>query len=242
MRYAEVKRRLGDDAWLTDPWMGRQLYDAVREHGCRDVLELGTGHGSSTAYLAAAVAANGGGRVTTVDRHRFEGPAPEEALERCALAEHVELVRIEHSSYTWWLRGLLRERPEPRFDLCFLDGAHDWHVDGLAVVLVERLLRPGGWLVLDDLDWSYATGSGPVPPNLSEEERSAHGVREVFEVVLGGHAAFDELRIVDDAIGWARKGAGERRVTRVQTTERSDILVQRLRLAARRLRRLRPTT
>lgn len=238
MRYAEVKERLSGDAWLTDPWMGRQLYDAVREGGCRSVLELGTGHGSSTAYLAAAVAANGGqGRVVTVDRAHFANPSPEEALERCGLAGHVELVRIEHSSYTWWLRELLRESAEPRFDLCFLDGAHDWHVDGLAVVLVERLLQPGSWLVLDDLDWSYATGSGPQPPNLSEEERTARGVREVFDVVLGGHPGFDELKVVDDAIGWARKGTGERRLTRIETTQRSDILVQRLRLAARRLRR-----
>jgi predicted O-methyltransferase YrrM len=219
--------------------MGSQLYDAVRSGGCRSVLELGTGHGSSTAYLAAAVAANGGGRVVSVeaDRHRFADPAPEESLDRCGLRDVVELVRIEHSSYAWWLRGLLRESAGPRFDFCFLDGAHDWHVDGLAVVLVERLLHDGSWLVLDDLGWSYATGSGPEPPHLSEEERTAFGVREVFDVVLGGHPGFDELRVVDDAVGWARKGTGRPRLVREETTNRTDILVRRLRLAARRLRR-----
>lgn len=237
MRFAEVKERLGDDAWLTDPWRGRQLYDAVRAGGCSAVLELGTGHGSSTAYLAAAVAANGGGRVVTVDRHHFAGPSPEESLDRVGLRDLVSLVRIEHSSYTWWLRGLLRESPEPRFDFCFLDGAHDWHVDGLAVVLVERLLRDDSWLVLDDLDWSYERGTGPEPPNLSAEERSACGVREVFDVILAGHPAFDELRIVDDAIGWAHKGKGRPRVVREEITHRSDILVHRLRRAAERLKR-----
>lgn len=235
MRFADVKERLGDDAWLTGPWMGRLLYDAVREGGCRSVLELGTGHGSSTAYLAAAVHANGGGRVVSVDNHHFAGPSPEESLERTGLRDLVELVRIDHSSYTWWLRGLLRESPAPRFDFCFLDGAHDWHVDGLAVVLVERLLHDGSWLVLDDLDWSYETGSGPVPPGLSDEERRACGVREVFEVVLAGHPAFDELRVVDGSIGWARKGSGPPRLVREETVVRSSMLARRVRLAARRL-------
>ena len=237
MRFAEVRERLGDGGGLTNPWMGRQLYDAVRDGRCTSVLELGTGHGASTAYLAAAVAANGGGRVVSVDvaRHVYEDPSPAETLERTGLTDLVELVRLEHSSYTWWLRALLHESDRPRFDFCFLDGAHDWHVDGLAVVLIERLLHDGAWLVLDDLDWSYATGRGPVPPHLSDEERAARGVREVFDVVLAGHPAFDELRVVDGAVGWARKGTGPPRLVREETTDRSDILTRRLRLAARRL-------
>src|SRR4051794_6236778 len=155
------------------PWQGRRIYDHLRATGARDVLELGTAHGVSSAYMAAAVAANGGGRVTTVDRFRFEGPTPEETLERAGLAGTVEIVRVPDSSYDWWLAERVRERTDgagncqPAFDFCSLDGAHDLHVDGVAAVFVERLLRPGGWLLLDDLDWTYATGSFPGSPDLS---------------------------------------------------------------------------
>ena len=144
------------------PWQGRQVYDHLRQTGARNVLELGTAHGVSAAYMAAAVAANGGGTVTTVDRYHFADPAPEEVLAAAGVSDQVRLVRIQESSYCWWLKGLIEQRRdekggcEPAFDFCYLDGAHDWHIDGLAVVLVERLLEPGGWLLMDDLDWTWA--------------------------------------------------------------------------------------
>jgi predicted O-methyltransferase YrrM len=227
---------------FTTPWLGRQLYDAIREAGARDVLELGTAHATATAYMAAAVAANGGGLVTTVDRYRFGEWDPEETVDRAGLAQYVRFVREEHSSYTWWLKGLIQQHSdshgncEPQFDFCFLDGAHDWHIDGLAVVLVERLLRPGSWLVLDDYRWTYEGGTAPEHLPLSDEERRADQIAEVFDVVLRPHPSFDSFRVVDDAVAWARKGDGPRRLVLETTTTRSDILLKRLRMAARRLR------
>lgn len=225
-------------------WQGRQVYDHLREAGARQVLELGTAHGASASYMAAAVAANGGGTVTTVDRYHFGGPAPEETVGRAGLEAVVDFVRVEHSSYDWWLREQIVQRTdgeghcEPRYDFCYLDGAHDWHVDGLAVVLIERLLRPGGWLLMDDLDWSYATSRVQNPPNLSEDERCTPHLREVFDVIVRGHPAYTELRIQDDGWGWARKAPGEPKRLRIETTtQRSDILTRRLKLAGRRLRR-----
>jgi predicted O-methyltransferase YrrM len=227
---------------FTTPWLGRQLYDAIREANAREVLELGTAHATATAYRAAAVAANGGGRVTTVDRYRFGHWDPEETVAKAGLTEYVEFVREDYSSYTWWLKRLIQERSdaegncEPLFDFCFLDGAHDWHIDGLAVVLVERLLKPGAWLVLDDYRWTYESSTVPEHLPLSDEERRAHQIAEVFDVLLRPHPSFDTFRVVDDAVAWARKGDGPRRLVLDVTTNRSDILVKRLRMAARRLR------
>jgi predicted O-methyltransferase YrrM len=233
---------LVESAAFIDRWHARQLYDHIRETGARDVLELGTAHGGSTAYLAAAVAANGGGKVTSVDRYHFQEPSPEETLERAGLSEAVGLVRVEHSSYTWWLKEQVKVRSDaagncdPIYDLCFLDGAHDWHIDGLAVVLIERLLRPEGWLVLDDLNWSYETGHAPRPANLSPEEITTPHLQEIFDVILRPHPAFGEFR-TDDLWGWARKTSDTpRRLTVLETRVRRTILTQRVNLAARRVR------
>ena len=86
-------------------------------------------------------------------------------LGRAGLAGRVEIVR-EFSSYTWWLKEQVQARSdragnvEPLYDFVYLDGAKNWTIDGLAVVLVEKLLRPGGWLLMDDLDWTYAQDPG----------------------------------------------------------------------------------
>ena len=233
MRFAEVSERLGSTGFTT-PWLGRQLYDAVVGARAVNVLEIGTAHGAGTSYLAGAVHENGGGRVTTVDRYHFANPAPEETLANVGLTELVEFVRVDESSYTWWLKDRWEEGRQ--YDFCFLDGAHDWHIDGLAVVLVERMLEQGAWLVLDDLDWTYRAGTVPEPPNFSERERDARHVAEVFDALVKPNPAFTEMRVVDGKIGWARKGEGARHLRLETTTHRSDILTKRLGMAVKRFR------
>ena len=43
-----------------------------------------------------------------------------------------------------------------KYDFCFIDGAHTWDTDGFAFCLVDRMLRPGGWIIFDDLNWTHA--------------------------------------------------------------------------------------
>lgn len=49
------------------PEFGRRVYTHVTEAKPEQVLELGTAHGVSAAYIAAALEANGRGHLTTVD-------------------------------------------------------------------------------------------------------------------------------------------------------------------------------
>jgi predicted O-methyltransferase YrrM len=210
------------------PEQGRIVYDHVRATRPREALELGTAHGVGAAYLAAAL--EPGGRLTTVD---FAGaaydPPPEDVLARAGVADRVEIVR-RYSSYTWWLKEQVQARSdahgnvEPRFDFVYLDGAKNWTIDGLAVVLVEKLLRPGGWLLLDDLDWTYADDpgreatDGVVHRELSEPERTQPHVRAVFDLIVAQHPSFTELRVQDEWWGWARKAPGQPRRYTLETS------------------------
>ncbi len=238
--FDEVARAVAGVPFMS-PAQGRLVYEHVRDTGAQDVLELGTAHGVGAAYLAAAAA-----RVTTVD---FAGaaydPAPEQVLARAGVAERVTVVR-EFSSYTWWLKERVAERSDEHgnvdacFDFVYLDGAKNWTIDGLAVVLVEKLLRPGGWLLMDDLEWTYAQDPGRaatdgiVHRELSERERTEPHLRAVFDLIVAQHPSFTELRRQDEWWGWARKAPDEPRRYRVETSRPMSALAAG---AARRLAR-----
>jgi predicted O-methyltransferase YrrM len=245
------------------PRQGRRIYDHVRATRPVEILELGTSYGVSAAYMAAALDENGGaGRVTTVDHVRSN--SPDELISRLepTVAGRIDFVRIADSSYTWWLKERLAECTdadgctEPFYDFCFLDGAHNWTIDGLAVVLVERLLKPGAWLLLDDLDWIYRSDPHGMRQRgvffpLSDAERAQPHIRDVFELLVKPNTAFAEMRVEDDRWAWARKNASATRSVHVTTTrslrEATTILILRLaqrsavtlKLEIERLRKLR---
>lgn len=227
---------------------GRLIYDHVRRTRPGTVLDLGTAHGVSSAYIAAALEANEHGHLTTVESSavRFEDPTAEELLDRLGLAHRVTIDR-SFSTYTWFLKEEIQARSdsagncEPAYDFCYLDGAKDWTVDGLAVFLIEKLLRSGGWLLMDDLDWTFSSVAGEtigvmtVAP-LSKRERSEPHLRAVFELIVKQHPSFTEFRVQDGWWGWARKAPGEpRRLTLETTRSLSSFVVSGLRWAKRRI-------
>jgi predicted O-methyltransferase YrrM len=199
---SDVSAAVGDLPWMT-PSEGERLISFMQEHGLRAALELGFCHGVSTCYLAAGVGPEG--RVTTIDRNAARSLTPnvEALLARCSLRDRVD-VFYEPRSYNWRLMKLLEAHPEPRFDLCFIDGAHSWQDDGFAFLLCDRLLRKGGWVVFDDLDWTLARApdvfSRSLSGKLTPEERHTPQIRRVYELLVKTHPEYGEFRT--DA-GWA---------------------------------------
>ena len=141
---------------------GRVLYQHIREKRPEEVLELGTARGGSAVFIAAALEANGAGHLTSVDSTRWQwlDPTPGQVLEKAGLSRRVTLDK-RFSTYTWFLKAEIEDRLDaagsvrPEYDFIFLDGSKNWSSDGLVAVLAEKLLRPGGWLLLDDLGWNY---------------------------------------------------------------------------------------
>lgn len=195
---------------------GRAMYDHIVKTRPGQVLELGTAHGVSAAYIAAALDENGSGHLTTLDRTSAGyDPGPDELLRRAGLQSRVSVIARDDSSYNWYLKEQIESQSndagvcDPIYDLCYLDGAHDWTIDGLAVVLVEKLLRPNGWLVFDDLSWmspkNWADDLG-----YSEAERSEPHMRAIFDLIIKQSLTFTELRLEPDLDwAWARKMPGQ---------------------------------
>ena len=225
--FDEVRSRLEGIPHMS-PRQGRIVYDHVRETRPQLILELGTANGVSAGYMAAALRANGSGRIVSVDidEAHYE-PGPRRTLESVGLSDLVELVRVPDSSYNWMLRRQIAERSDaagncaPLYDLIFLDGAHEFTIDGLATVLAGKLLKPDGWFLLDDLNWALA--DNPWPVRLSADERERPHMLEVFELILKQDPDYDRFRIEDGAWGWAHKGTGPRRMEITVTHRPLDV-------------------
>jgi len=189
------------------PERGEELYRFIREHRPRNCLELGVGHGASALYIGAALEANGSGTLTSVDltSARNRRPPATDLIHLAGLSDRVDVV-FEDTSYTWFLHDVLRAQLvgdgeiEPRYDFVFIDGAHTWDVDALAFSLTDRLLRPGGWILFDDLDWKLDGRWGRVP----DHQRSLAQVSEIWELLVVTNSGYDRFDS-DGQWGWAHK-------------------------------------
>ena len=93
------------------------------------------------------------------------------------------------------------------------------------MVLIERLLRPGGCLLMDDLDWTYERNRWLLPTGdrkplgpLSEAELTQPQLRPVFDLVVRTHPSFTRCVVEDDWYGWAHKLPGEPRRLELTTS------------------------
>lgn len=216
------------------------LYEWIRTHRPTNCLELGFAYGVSTVYIAAALEDNGHGRLTSVDNLTAHDrvPTASDLVRRAGLEHRVDLV-YETTSYNWFLHRTLRQRSkdgaiEPIWDFCFLDGGHTWLDDGLSFHLVDRLLRPGGWILFDDLTWKPDHERFPDVP---DEERQLAQVGEVFELLAATHPHYDRIE-TDGEWGWAHKSESPNPA--IRTVVKRDMLGAALagfRLVKNRLRR-----
>ena len=191
----------------------QRLQEFIVENGIRDCLELGFYHGVSSAYVAEILKDLGGGSLTTIDLISAQERQPniDQVLSDLGLDSYVT-VFYEPRSYTWRLMKLLEAHSEPIYDFCYIDGGHSWDVSGFGFFLVEKLVRPGGWLLFDDLDWTYermigSEGKSAFMRRMPEEEIATRQVRKVWELLVKRHPSFHNIR-EDGQWGFAQKTGG----------------------------------
>jgi predicted O-methyltransferase YrrM len=119
---------------------GELLSVLVRAMRARRILEIGTSNGYSTLWLAEA-ARDIGGQVTTVEHSPFKAELARSSFLRSGLSPFIAFVEDDAAL-------LLRRQASESIDLIFLDADRSkyagWWPD------VDRALRPGGLLVVDN--------------------------------------------------------------------------------------------
>lgn len=123
-----------------EPDTARLVHILARSLGARLILEIGTSNGYSTIWLAS-VAAENGGRVTTIDLSADKQAMARENLRRAGLLDSVELVLGKAST-------IVKELAGP-FDVVFFDADRKGAAENLKTLLPK--LAPAALLLADNV-------------------------------------------------------------------------------------------
>lgn len=138
-------------------------------------------------------------------------PDIETNLMSLSLLKNVEIF-YEKRSYIWRLYKFLEEKPRRQYDFCYIDGEHIWDTDGFAFFLIDKLLKPGGVLVFDDLTWNVANTLKLYPErkskyvHMSEDEKQTPHIGKVFELLVREHENYENFKLLNrNDWGFAQK-------------------------------------
>ncbi len=215
MTFHDIQSKVGAVPYITKE-NARFLYDLILREKIGSILELGVAHGTATCVMAAALDELGQGRITAVDLIEAEkefDPSPEIQLSACGFSDRVDIRRMQ-SGYTWFLHDAIVENTvndvcTPVYDLIVIDGPKNWTIDGAAFFMADKLLKPGGWIIFDDVHWTYAEADtrrdstdGITHCSLSVEERCTPHILHVVDYLVKQHPSYGEITVLEDR-DWA---------------------------------------
>lgn len=144
------------------------LYTIVRAIRPRIVVETGVAAGFSSAYLLQALHDNGFGELLSIDpptTNPIGGPNEDGVLDgaHVAHADDTGFVIPPHLRDRWTLllgdsKNLLPKvlSSHPLIDVFFHDSSHSYEHMLWEYRLAWSHIRPGGWLLSDDINWNRA--------------------------------------------------------------------------------------
>ncbi len=150
-----------NDFPIIGPACGYYCYQLARMIDAKQIFELGSGYGYSTAWFAKAVRENGGGLVHhTV----WDEKLSNQAQRHLAALGYTDLVQFHNAEAVETLR-----QTQGPFDIIFNDIDKEGYPDSLPVI--KEKLCHGGILIIDNMIWHGQT----LDPN--DHEASTEAIR-----------------------------------------------------------------
>ncbi len=133
------------------PGRGKFLGDLVRRLKPSTTLEVGMGWGLSTLHMLEAMVENGGVRQPHIIMDPFQQKNYHNGA-LCVLRAAGTAAMVEHHAEPSeiFLPKLIEQGRQ--FDFAFIDGDHRFDGAFVDVVLMHKLLKPGGVMALDDTE------------------------------------------------------------------------------------------
>ncbi len=124
---------------------GELLWKLSRKYGNQGILELGTGLGCSTYYLASGVP---NAKVVTIEGHK----AYAEVAKRVLSQSEVSNIEFRTGSFTDELNALKNEKAI--FGLFFIDGDHSYNPTITNFNHCLEIATADAVIIIDDIHWS----------------------------------------------------------------------------------------
>lgn len=128
------------------------LRDLLVAEQARSAIEIGLGYGCSALAIGEALCSTDRADVSHVVIDPFQASAYDnvglEALEAAGLMVHTTFFAEPSSSVLPRVLDV-----EFTADAAFVDGSHRFHEVFLDLYFLRKLVRPGGLVILDDVEW-----------------------------------------------------------------------------------------
>ena len=176
------------------------LHDFVSAWRPERSLDLGFGYGIQSLCIADAVKEGGwNGSIVAIDETWSQNRVPSlpELLERAQLSDANVNLHVSESALSWAFVEMLRNPEENRFDLICLDARKTWAIAGFNVLLAQRLLNPGGWLIINGADHEFASSWEARlewVQRMPAAEQMTRQVNAVFELLVLPNPFFAQVR------------------------------------------------
>ncbi len=180
-------REMRGDEWarmMTHPDLGALLEALVRATGGRAVLEIGTFVGTSAAWMARGLAADG--RIDTLEADAARADRAEGFLARAGLGD---LVRVHRGPALATLPGLA----DGAYDLCYIDADKTGYPAYLGHAV--RLVRPGGLILADNV-----LSGGRVALPEDERDESARALAEFTRAAVDHPRLLTTVLTIGDGV------------------------------------------
>lgn len=190
----------------------RQMTQAQRE---LSVCEIGVGIGATSLALFHSLRSKD--HLFLLDYHDVveELKADLQRLSTAGPQLHcLGNSRTTLDSYAWTVQKLVQA--SMRFDLIFLDGAHNFLYDGIVCSLMDLLLNDGGYLVVDDVSLTMQDIINHNPAmaqhlqaQYSPEQLQTPQLEAVLACYLIRNKAFQQIPCADQDIKIFQKKGGK---------------------------------
>jgi caffeoyl-CoA O-methyltransferase len=150
-----------NDFPIIGPACGYYCYQLARMINAKQVFELGSGYGYSTAWFARAVKEHGGG---VVHHTVWDDKLSQQAQKHLGALGYADIVQFHNAEAVETLR-----QTQGPFDIIFNDIDKEGYPESLPVI--KEKLRHGGILIIDNMIWHGQT----LDPN--DHESSTEAIR-----------------------------------------------------------------